>query len=284
MSEKCKYVAIDGTEIRFGEDGKLFMGQGDLRSYSWIVNSPYGYISSFGKDDVVTKNGTIYISGSIDEVKNTANQILSIFEKDIRYKNEHPFSNETGRLYIGDCYLKCFITSSTPSAYLTHRHFLKKDITLVTDSPEWIKEVTSSFSNIIESTGTKKYPYKYPYTYRSNISSEIINNDFAISSNFEVIIEPSPGHSIANPFFEIGSRNYRFNITLQEGEKLKINSLAKAILKIDAAGNETDVLYVRNKEYDVFAKIPSGEHMISVSDNALITITLLQERSEPEWI
>ena len=48
MSEKCKYVAIDGTEIRFGEDGRLFMGQGDLRSYSWTVNSPYGYISSFG--------------------------------------------------------------------------------------------------------------------------------------------------------------------------------------------------------------------------------------------
>ena len=154
----------------------------------------------------------------------------------------------------------------------------------MTDSPEWIKEVTSSFSNVIESTGTKKYPYKYPYAYRSNISSEMINNDFAISSNFEVIIEPSPGHSIANPFLEIGSQNYRFYITLQEGEKLKINSLAKAISKIDAAGNETDALYARNKEYDVFAKIPSGEHLISASDNALITVTLLQERSEPEWI
>lgn len=97
MSEQCRYVAIDGSVIDFGIDGKLFMGQGDLRSYSWNANAPYGYISCFAKDDIITKSNTIYISGTKQEVKNTANEIFNIFEKDIEYKNNHPESEKTGR-------------------------------------------------------------------------------------------------------------------------------------------------------------------------------------------
>lgn len=283
MSEKCKYVAIDGSVLYFGTDGKLFMGGGDLRSYLWTVNSPYGYISSFTKDDILTKNNTIYIKGTPQEVKNIANEVFNVFERDIEYKNNHPESSKTGRLYIGDCYLKCFVVSSAPACYLTHRCFLKKDIVLVTDSPDWIKEKQYLFFNVSEYTGTKKYPYEYPYAYLSELKNETIINDFSQQADFEFEIESAEGHSASNPYLIIGNQRYQFMITLSDGEKIKINSIDKTITKTDAAGNAEEALYVRNKAYDTFAKIPVGTHSIAMTENIKVSVKLLQKRSEPEW-
>jgi len=284
MSEKCRYVAIDGSVVSFGTDGKLFIGQGHLRTYSWLIHSDYGYISRFGKDDILTKNNTIYIRGTPQEVKGIANEIFNVFDRDVEYKNNHPESSETGRLYIGDCYLKCFIISSVPACYLTHRCFLKKDIALVTDSPDWIKEKQYSFYNISKYVGTKKYAYKYPYAYISALNNEFVTNDFSQQADFEFEIENAEGCSSVNPYLIIGNQSYQFMITLSEGEKLKINSIDRTIIKTDAAGNTEDALYTRNKAYDVFAKIPVGKHYITLAENTKASVKLLQKRSEPEWI
>lgn len=283
MSEQCKYVAIDGSVIHFGIDGHLFLGQGDLRSYSWNANAPYGYITSFNKDDVINKSNTIYIRGTYEKVRSTANEIFNIFEKDIEYKNNHPGCEETGRLYIGDCYLKCFIISSSPACYLTHRHFFKKSISIITDYPEWIKEKPYVFCNISEEIGTKKYAYKYPYIYRSAVNSEILDNDFSTAAGFEFLLECAGNHSVTNPYLIIGEQRYQFNITLIPNEKLKVNSLSRSIVKYDSEMNTEDALYTRNKAYDIFAKIPTGIQNVLVSNDLKVTVTLLQKRSEPEW-
>ena len=284
MSQICKYVAIDGTVLTFGENGKIFMGQGDFRNFSYDYEAPYGSIINFSKNAVVQKQNTIYIKGQNEnEVHQIANQIFNVFEKDIKFKNENPYSDKTGKLYIGDYYLKCFVSSSTPSCYLNHKHFLKKDITLITDHPNWIKETSFSFVNSEKKANSKKYPFKYSYAYRINTAVDAVKNEYLFPIDFEFVLEPLDGRQIVNPFLLIGEQRYQFNVILKNGFKLILNTLTKTISLVDEKGNVEEALYIRSKKYDSFAKIPTGTFPLSIPENSKAELTGLQERSEPEW-
>lgn len=285
MSQNCRYVAIDGTVLRFGYDGKLFLGQGNIREYMHTPYSPYGKIISFENEGVRQYQIPLYISALGDEGAELRNRVHDVFERDIHYKNNNPNTQESGKLFIGDYYLKCFISGSAPSGYLSNNKFLKKLLTITTDSPTWIKEINYLFSSVDTVGSAKKYAYKYPYKYNSTVYEEqYLMNPNLMSANFKIVFEAQEGSIISNPYILIGDNSYRFNITLNEGEKLIVNSRLSSITLVDSSGRETDALYTRDKSSDIFKKISEGKNPVSISASTRVYVTLFSERSEPEWI
>lgn len=285
MSQKCRYVAIDGTVLKFGYDGKLFLGQGNIRDYTHTPYSPYGRIIGFEDEEIRQYQIPLYIAALGAEGIELRNKVHDVFERDIDYKNNNPDTQESGKLYIGDYYLNCFISGSAPSGYLKNNKFLKKQLTLTTDSPMWVKEINYLFSAVETLSSEKKYAYKYPYVYNRDIfSAQYLLNPNTKPANFKIVFEPLAGFIISNPYILIGENSYRFNLTLNEGEKLIVNSKAKSITLVDSNEREIDALYARDKSSDVFKKISKGENLISISANMRAHLTLFSERSEPEWI
>lgn len=284
MSQTCKYVAIDGTVLKFGYDGKLFLGEGNIREYLYSPYSPYGKILGFDDEDIKQYSIPLYISASMDESAELRNKVFEIFEKDVLYKNNNPCTQKSGRLYIGEYYLNCFVNGSAPSGYLQTHKILKKQLTITTDSPKWIKEVEFLFISLDESTGSKKYPYKYPFSYIPIIAGQQLLNTYMLPANFNFVIQPKENAIVTNPYIIIDDNHYQFNVTLHENEKLIVNSAQSSIVLVDAAGNQSDALYTRDKSNDIFKKTPVGENPVSISSNTKVYLTLLFERSEPEWI
>lgn len=285
MSQKCKYVAIDGTVLKFGYDGKLFLGQGNIRDYTHTPYSPYGKIMGFENEEIRQYYIPLYISALGAEGAKLRNKVHDVFERDIDYKNNNPDTQESGKLYVGDYYMRCFITGSTPSGYLRNNKILKKQLTVTTDFPVWIKEDNYLFLPIDTVAGEKKYAYKYPYTYNKDVfNAQYLLNANVKPANFKIVFETTEGSIVTNPYILIGENTYRFNLTLNENEKLIVNSQAKSITLVDSRGMEIDALYTRDKSNDVFKKIPKGENLISLSANTRVYLTLFAERSEPEWI
>ena len=285
MSQKCRYVSIDGTVLKFGYDGKLFLGQGNLLEYLMTPYAPYGKIIGFENEAVRQRQVPLYISAVGAEGAELRNRVHNVFERDVNYKNNNPETQESGKLFIGDYYLKCFISGSTPSGYLSNNKFLKKLLTVTTDSSVWVKEINYLYSSVDTLGSAKKYAYKYPYRYNNTVNEDqYLMNPNLLAANFKFILEPQEGSIISNPYVLIGDNSYRFNITLNEGEKLIVNSQLSSITLVDSSGREIDALYTRDKSSDIFKKIPGGESPISISANTRVYLTLFSERSEPEWI
>ena len=285
MSQNCRYVAIDGTVLKFGYDGKLFLGQGNIREYMYTPYSPYDKIIGFENEKIKQYQIPLYISALGAEGVELRNRVHEVFERDIDYKNNNPDTQESGKLFIGDYYLKCFISGSAPSGYLRNNKILKKQLTVTTDSPVWVKEDNYLFLSVDTLDSEKRYAYKYPYIYNKAIyRAQYLLNPNVKSANFKIVFEALTGFVISNPYILIGENTYRFNITLNEGEKLIINSKSKSITFVDSNGREIDALYARDKSSDVFKKIQKGKNLISVSAYTRVHLTLFSERSEPEWI
>lgn len=281
MSQKCKYIGIDGTVIKFGYGNGLYLGQGDLRDYAYAVYSPYDKILGF-ETETKQKQVNLYIKTN-QASTSLRNEVFEAFEKDIEYKNSHPFTEKSGRLYIGDYYLNCFVIAAANDSFLARRNLLKKQLTLICENPKWMREIQYSFTSNEAPESGKKYPFKYPYAYGAELAGAVLNNESFTESDFIIVFTPLKEKTISNPYIKIGENIYSFNFMLNSNQRLILNSSSESVVLEDEKGNQSDALYLRNKSNDIFKKIKPGENEISLSANTKVEISLIEERGEPKW-
>lgn len=269
MLERVKYINHFNEEVVFGEQG-VFVNENDLHNFDWEIVSKNDKISSFKKSIL---NRTLPVTFATENCNELKNRLFEIFEKDV-------ISKKHGKLYIGDYYLKCFVTGCKASEYTKNEIETRWDLTIETDYTAWIKETSFAFGMVGVEGKSLDYNNDFPYDYTSNIlNAKLINGDFA-STNFVLrLIGPA-----VNPKVTIGPNEYQVNVTLGSNEYVEIDSLNKTITQIKANGERVNVFNQRNKESYIFEKVLPGEQNISLSSNFTVEITLLEERGVPKWI
>lgn len=265
MLDKVKYINHKNETILFGEDG-IVINKNDLRDYSWNYNSQYSKITSFSRS--TTKKKIPYvIYGSRSE----ANRIFEIFEKDV-------LAGIAGKLYIGDYYIRGYIFASTKTDYLGD--VIKGTLQFVTDSNTWIKSVTYLYRlNDVKNQEGLGYEYDFPYDYTSKVNTQDMNNTSFVESDFILNVYGQ----VNDPVVTIAGHDYHVEVDLASNEYLTINSHDKTIIKTDGRGNKINVFANRDLDSYIFQKLPTGESKIVTSSDFNFDITLLMERSEPEW-
>lgn len=123
--------------------------------------------------------------------------------------------------------------------------------------------------NIQYSSIGKSYPYKYPYSYGINLveNNEIIN-PYILDIPIIITIEGAIDNPTVNLLDENGDSyaQVRFSgITLDQGEKIIINSAQHKIYKVDSLGQESDYTPEVDPQYDTFLRAQSGVSKISVN-------------------
>ena len=276
MLEKFKYINHLGETLEFGV-GSLFANSNDLRDFSWSVTSTNDKISGFSKGIVSKSIPIVMKCETAEEGIKMRNRLFEVFEKDI-------LAHKHGRIVINDYYLKCFVTDSAKSNYLTHKNLMQLDIKIQTDFPEWIKETTTAFrsdSGENEEGAFLDFAYDFPYDFKNGLSTEILNNTGFVPSNFRIVIYGA----ISNPTLFVGNHEYSVDVDIAKSEYLTIDSVNKTIILTKSNGQQVNCFNKRNKDSYIFEKIPSGESVISSSNEGIyFDITLLEERGEPKWI
>lgn len=277
MSEKAKYVSIDGTEVNFSRNN-LYMGESNLRSYSRSVNLKNNQVFSITKDKFSPIQIPVYIKSNSAEFRN---RFFEIIEKDVIYKNENPKSKKTGRLYIGDYYLPGFFISASSSYYLLMKNFLSKQLVFVPSHENWIREKVFTIfgSDSSEEDVGIEFPFDFPFDYESNNKLTVINNDSISASKFKIIITGPAG----NPCISIGNAMYNVDVYLLENEYLTIDSFNEEIFITTQSGQKVNCFSKINENFNIYEPIAPGKISISTNQNMCVEITLYQERSEPEW-
>ena len=251
---------------------ELFINDMDLFDYSWNYDTDFGRVDNFRRD-AQERQLTISIYGKTEEeANNKKNKVFEVFEKDVLAKRP-------GKLWIGDYYLSCYIVESAVSTYYRQGNYLAIEITIVTDTPVWIKETIYNFyiQNIV---GESFYPYDYPYDYSNNLTIQNITNNHFADSDFKLIIYGP----VTNPTVFIKGHPYTVNTILLEGEYLTITSTDKTVVKTKINGERVNEFNRRSKVYSVFKRIEQGQNAVSWNEEFNFDLVLLEKRSEPKWI
>lgn len=283
MLDKMKYVNSKGQVIEFGQ-APYYVKYNEIRKYSWAYDmyQSYNRIARFNRGLSERQLPVIIVAASVAACTAAKNRLHEVIDYDVQKKTK-------GKLYIGDYYISGYFFSAEPSSYLESG--CKANITLnfVAEKSVWIRELKTEFLRKSEdessgsgtTLGTKSPPYDYPYDYLiDDVTHTTIINESITDAAVVIIVN---GFA-ENPSIRIGQNLYEFELTVERGEYLKIDGLNKEATLVDLSGNSSSVFGYRNKEHDLFAKVPEGTNSVSWSGSFEFTITLYEERTEPKWI
>lgn len=271
MLERLKYKNHMGEVIDFGRAG-VFVSSNDLHDYSWTVAQKNNKISAFTRSVAKRTLPVVILCPTAEDGVATRNRLLEVAEKDVLAK-------KPGRIIIGNYYFTCYITESKKSKYLASRRRMEAKLTLMSDAPYWVRETTHSFRKASAADPGVDYAFDYPFDFTPGFkSTTLVNTDFTASNFRMVFFGPC-----TDPVIYVGGHPYSVACTLEAGEHVTVDSVAKTVMKTAADGTTENLFNARSREAYIFEKIPSGRSAVAWDDGYGVDITLLEERSEPRW-
>ena len=276
MLDKMTYTNHVNEKITFG-DFPYFANYSDLRDYEWDYTAANSKILSFQRGIVKYKLPVVIVCKDEKEGFARRNALFEVLEKDV-------LANKHGTLQVGEHKLQCFAIASKKTDFLESERMMSVTLTIITDRSFWLKEKTYVFT---EKGGGEAvaaefldFSYDFPYDFASSLGGmEIANGNF-VQTAFKMIIY---GGCI-NPQVTINGHVYQVNCTVEEGEILTIDSIAKTVQLTRSDGTIVNKFASRSKEAYIFEKIPAGNCKLTRNDDFRFDLTLIEERSEPKWI
>lgn len=247
----------------------------ELLNYSWDAEMNNGRIVSFYRESATIPVKVAVTAETEEDFREIIDRFHSVIEKDI-------LNRKPGRLYIGEQYMRCFISGDIKSDVFMKVFIQVKNLTIVTDFPFWIKEKSLSYPifNGDEGNNFLEYPYDYAYDYTSQQKGlSTLDNDHYADANFKLTIYGP----VVNPVINIGNYPYEVNVTVEANEYLVIDSTKNTVTRTLTDGTIVNEYNNRSFENSVFRPIPPGNHSVLWSGDFGWDIILYQERSEPKW-
>ncbi len=262
------------------------ISESDILGYEWSYTATEytGNKNGSAISDVrkKTAKGTVKIAVAARtkrEYSEALETFLSVVESDL-------LAGVPGKLYVDDYYYSCYVYGSTKKEWEGMTPFLINTLKIVSPYPLWCREISKSFLKLGSTVAMKSddtylfYPVAYPYRYSMPSNAGFITNDHYAGCDFKMIIY---GPCI-NPAIRINGHLYEVTATLYAGEYILIDSRDHTVYRYLIDGRTKNLFNWRNKESDLFQKIPAGRCAILWNTAAFgFDLTLFQERSEPAW-
>lgn len=271
INSKGKTLSLNSSELRIKE--------ANFHDYAWRYSYKERkngiYVNEFVKNEAQYPV-LLCAFGSLERRKELFNEFLEVTEYDVA-------RNVPGTLWYGDWYLECFVIQSSTKP--NKNYYTERDIVIMGPSNEWIKKTTQKFysksnAQTFDNSLNADYPRDYLYDYESKVSKESINNEGYFDEDFRMIIYGP----VIDPAVKIGKNLYQVFTEIKEREYLIIDTKELIVAQYDIVGNETIKYNSRNKDYQIYEKIPIGINDVTWSGDFGFDITTYEKRSEPKWI
>ncbi len=272
------YINSEGRRIDLIGGNYKLMATSELFDYSWqyaTKGSAMPEISSFSKK-MVEKTLQIGISAkSKEEYYTLISNLLSTIDRDIYYTTP-------GKLYVNGTYLRCYFIGSSKAKRYANTQRTVVDFTILCEKNEWVEERKNEFGAAADadSDAGLDYQYDYQYDFTNTIESRLLQNTGYVESDMIMTIY---GPCDA-PKVTIGTSVYKVNTSLISGEYLEINTETRSIYKTMNNGTKVNLFDDRDRENNIFSKVPEGKSVVARNGAFRFDITLLIKRSEPKWI
>lgn len=272
-----KYVNSIGKELVLNSK-ELRIKEANFHNYAWRYSYKEKnngiYVSEFSKREAQYPM-VLCAFGSLDERKKIFNAFLDVTEYDVA-------RNVPGKLWYGEWYLECFVieSSTTPNK----NYYTEREIMIMGPSNEWVKETKKTFlgrtnTQTASETSNADYPRDYSYDYESKFLKETIVNEGYTAEDFKMTIYGP----VINPSVVIGKNLYQIYTEVKESEYLVVDTQNTITAQYDKYGNATPKWNSRNKNYQIYEKIPLGINDVIWQGDFGFDIVTYEKRSEPRW-
>ena len=183
---------------------------GDFFKYEWEEITYSGKIYGF-KQSIVEKDIKMDVFCKKSEFAKSLDALEEVFAPD-------RLDTKAGRLYVNGYYLECYIKEMDPSDWEAGIYSVV-NLTVITDSPQWIKEEKVSFmpKNIEKDGEFLDYPLRYPFDYTaSTVGTDSWYLESDGNSPFQMIIYGP----CTDPRIVINDHPYEIFTTLESSEYL----------------------------------------------------------------
>lgn len=251
----------------------------DLFDYKWDYSVKGSYlpkIASFSKRFVEKTVPVVISARSKEEYYALISNLLGVLDRDIS-------AVKPGKLYVNSSYLCCyFVANKKPKRYVnTQRTTL--DLTLIAEEGQWREEQLINFGAATKQEYSEDgldYNHDYPFDYANSlVNRTIVNNNYSPADFIMTIYG-----ACVNPLISIGDNIYKMNTSLSTGEYMVINSEERIVYKVMNNGTRLNLFDLRDRENDIFKKIPDGISTVMWDGAFGFDVKLLVKRSEPRWI
>lgn len=276
-SNKRDRITNEFRTISFGRE-PYFASYGDIQSYSWDYtdNSDYGRVSDFRRG---IREYILPVVVSSTNNADAINDLLEIIDYDV-------INQQKGRLYYGDSYKEGWFYAAEPSEYRRSDHMIKFDLKFITDDSAWIKSTSytlNALDGISQSaTAGVNTLTDYPIDMAYDLAGGTTRVDVKINA-FAFVKLVINGPAIA-PQVTIGDNIYEVDYAITEGERIEIDGRKKTVKYININGDAENIFSFRNREHDIFAKLPDGSNVIRTNGGFTLELEVIEERSAAEWI
>lgn len=274
--EKIKYVNHNGEEMIWGGgENSIFVNANTLHDYKWSIDSDKNNIKAFERGIVDFEVPIVIACRTEKEGNYIKNKLVELVDVDVNAK-------EPGKLYVGEYYIKCYVSASSKSKYNMTDRFASASLTITTASPYWIREKTYRF-HMYPDVKDLDYPHDCPYGYSMNSIKTIIVNKLNNSSYLTADFRLDIYGEVDSPCLSIDGHNYAVDCIVNEGEILTIDTFEKQVYRT-VNGNRINEFKNRNREEYIFEPLNSGIIKLNNFGRFPYTITVYEKRSEPLWI
>lgn len=255
--------------------------------YQMQIGDIFNYTNKYeGNNNKITRIykdiSTISTAVTIEETNEitfaeAVNNFFDVTEADVA-------AGVRGKLYVGEYYLLCNIYSSDKAFWKETNKGMENAVKLLVPYPYWCREVKKAFllNNADTSNDSEylNYPFSYPYRYSVSRNLKVIENDHYAPCDFILCIYGP----CTNPAIRINGHLYEVLSILYNGEYMLIDSRENTVFRYMSDGTKVNLFNWRNKESNLFQKIPEGRCSVIWQSEAFgFDLLLLQERGEPKW-
>ena len=248
---------------------------GSAWEYSTIsgVNG-VGRVKTFYKDTQEASLTLAIMADSAEEFNQVMYNIHRIFDRDIRRMTP-------GKLWWNGFCKEVFAVETSQDEFEELFEAVEREVTFISVYPYWTKKSTYFYkADMSESTGTLDFDFDFDFDLDNENVAEVVENDCIDAANFEIRFYGP----CSNPTVTIAGHAYCVLATLLTGEYINVNSLTKTITKINAYGASENVFHLRDRDSYIFEKIPEGTCVVTRNKELPLSITIYDERGEPDWI
>lgn len=276
------YQNSAGRTFTLSGDGLTFIDPMELHTWEWSYNLT-NRITGYGGDasDFARYPRTFDLEVRMRgmnraEFLSQMNTLHDVTEADM-------IAGEPGKLYVDDQYLTCYLAvAGKEPEHPRNSNFATREITVLAVEPYWctpVQVVVNPSTNQQSNENGKKFNLRYAYRYGTGLSgTTIINDHYAAAPAIIEYYGP-----VVNPSIIIAGEVYGVNVTLTATDRIVIDQIRHKIYKVSETGVKTNVFNYRNKSYDIFKPIPVGSNQITYGGDFMVSITMIQQRSELRW-
>lgn len=297
MHYKFVYENNRGQRINLSEH-PYYLDIEPLLDYQWSYSQKEkrrgNIIAGFAKD-IQSMDLTLNIlareTSRRDEAIDAFNNLI---EADI-------YDGIAGKIWLNDWYTRGYIISAQNTKWQYGKPIVQKKVKLVREQENWYHSVRvgnfgnteqeEAFNFVEDEVKTfERYEgdgvsllegYNYEFDYMADIQSQQrISNPNSTPCEFIISIQ---GY-VNRPVVQIGENVIAVDVEVPYGANLQVDSSAKTAILTLADGTMINVFGARDPDYYLFARIPSGNNIVTWNGSFMWEVKMLEERSEPRWL